>query len=555
MLRIIGIIFCSVLFIVLAQSAHAQFPFENPECVTFDTLNNRYLVSSCGDDAIYSLYSDGRRELFWQDDGIQVLGNCIGGDTFYVSIDYNPSAVVAFDLNTDQLLYELVVAGSRQLDGMTTDSSGHLFIGDGVFNRVYRVDLSDLSYDIYFAGTAVAGIQDIEFDPVNNRILTIGFNADSKLLALNLNSGSYQILVDPPVGQFDGLAVDNEGNYYLSSWQTDIVYRYGPGLTNPPEALFSFPSGAANIEFNSRDDILILPMFDMNEVILMNLYADFSVDQNVGPAPLTANFEASSVLYETVDDWSWVFGDGQNGGGQSIQHVYTEPGLYDITVTADHGGEFYEYSRPSFILVTADSLYGGEESGINGESVPFELYAVNTQPLERLRIPISYSGACVLHYDSFSTAGLRSEAMPVQNLLYADDNAKRLMLNFEGDLAAGTDPIATIYFTIDPASSPGNAEIRIEDHWPDIAEFYTWVFSYPPVLGSGSIQVLACGDVDLNGKVNILDIVYLVTFKFQGGPPPSNPDLADVNNDGRVDILDIVYLVNYKFKSGPSPEC
>jgi len=32
-------------------------------------------------------------------------------------------------------------------------------------------------------------------------------------------------------------------------------------------------------------------------------------------------------------------------------------------------------------------------------------------------------------------------------------------------------------------------------------------------------------------------------------------DCGDVNNDGAVDILDIIYLIDYKFKGGPDPDC
>ncbi|GEM_PF-1565113 len=64
-----------------------------------------------------------------------------------------------------------------------------------------------------------------------------------------------------------------------------------------------------------------------------------------------------------------------------------------------------------------------------------------------------------------------------------------------------------------------------------------------------------CGDVFPDGEINVIDIVYLVNYKFKGGMRPPVLGAADVNSDGNVDILDIVYLVNYKFKGGPDPYC
>jgi len=62
------------------------------------------------------------------------------------------------------------------------------------------------------------------------------------------------------------------------------------------------------------------------------------------------------------------------------------------------------------------------------------------------------------------------------------------------------------------------------------------------------------GDVNNDGVVNILDVLYLVDYKFKGGPRPRPFDsIADVNADGTVDLLDILYLIDYKFKGGPAP--
>ncbi len=64
-----------------------------------------------------------------------------------------------------------------------------------------------------------------------------------------------------------------------------------------------------------------------------------------------------------------------------------------------------------------------------------------------------------------------------------------------------------------------------------------------------------CGDVDNNDEINILDIIFLVDYKFKNGPAPDEPKSADVNGDGLANVLDIVYLINYKFKDGPYPIC
>ncbi|MCP4608633.1 MAG: hypothetical protein GY845_07955, partial [Planctomycetes bacterium] len=89
------------------------------------------------------------------------------------------------------------------------------------------------------------------------------------------------------------------------------------------------------------------------------------------------------------------------------------------------------------------------------------------------------------------------------------------------------------------------------------------------------------GDADLTGKIDILDIVKVINWKYKGAvgvkwpstaydmsqkPAPdgtNNPnptttncdDIMDVNGSNTIDILDIVVLINYKYKGGVAPEC
>ncbi|MCK4606964.1 MAG: hypothetical protein KAU35_06685 [candidate division Zixibacteria bacterium] len=68
-----------------------------------------------------------------------------------------------------------------------------------------------------------------------------------------------------------------------------------------------------------------------------------------------------------------------------------------------------------------------------------------------------------------------------------------------------------------------------------------------------------CGDINGGGEalIDISDLVYLVDYMFNEGPPP--PVMSAANLDGRggglLDISDLIYLVNYMFHQGAAPVC
>ncbi len=65
---------------------------------------------------------------------------------------------------------------------------------------------------------------------------------------------------------------------------------------------------------------------------------------------------------------------------------------------------------------------------------------------------------------------------------------------------------------------------------------------------------IMAGNVNASGGVDITDLVYLVSYMFQGGPAPQPIEAANVNcSDGPPDIADLVYLVDYMFNAGPAP--
>ncbi|MDD4050834.1 MAG: thrombospondin type 3 repeat-containing protein [candidate division Zixibacteria bacterium] len=73
--------------------------------------------------------------------------------------------------------------------------------------------------------------------------------------------------------------------------------------------------------------------------------------------------------------------------------------------------------------------------------------------------------------------------------------------------------------------------------------------------GIGDACDFLCGDANGDGKINIGDAVYLVSYIFRSGPIPAPLGAGDANCDGKVNIGDAVYLVSYIFRGGPPPCC
>jgi len=63
------------------------------------------------------------------------------------------------------------------------------------------------------------------------------------------------------------------------------------------------------------------------------------------------------------------------------------------------------------------------------------------------------------------------------------------------------------------------------------------------------------GDVSGNGNgPDIANLVYLVSYMFQGGPEPPCMAASDIDGDGiGPNIADLIYLVNHMFNWGPAP--
>jgi hypothetical protein len=83
--------------------------------------------------------------------------------------------------------------------------------------------------------------------------------------------------------------------------------------------------------------------------------------------------------------------------------------------------------------------------------------------------------------------------------------------------------------------------------------------SSPPKTNSKALSLninpstITRGDVDNNGEIVYVDILYLVDYIFRQGSPPVPFLAGDADSNGEVSYEDILYLIDYIFRQGPPP--
>ena len=295
-----------LLFVMIISSTYlsGQNLLNGPECVSFDSLNNRYLVSNWYDGNIIAIDLAGQQTYFKQRIG-HALGNCISGNVLYFSTG---TSVLGFNLDNpnDTIMY-LSISGTTQLDGMTVDDEGYLYVV-GSEARIYKINLQTKTYTTFVSSGVSARPQDVIYDRTHNRLLVCSWYANSPIQYVNMSDSTISNLVLTPMGNSDGLALDENGNYYFSSWTTNSIHFYDTTFTNPPALFSSGHSGPANLCFNKRDNIIAVPNFNSNRLDLIpviptsvsenNLITmDFKLDQNY-PNPFNSQTNFNFSLSE-----------------------------------------------------------------------------------------------------------------------------------------------------------------------------------------------------------------------------------------------------------------
>jgi sugar lactone lactonase YvrE len=247
-----------VVFSLLSTAAsRAQNLLNLPESVVYDSPNYRYLVSNWGNGDVVQIDSTGTHSIFIDNEhcyaGLQILD-----DVLYVAC--REYGVKGFDLATGENVLEVSIPGIDNINDITADTSGNLYVSSPPGNAIFKVNIASQTYST-FVESGLYTPNGIYFDEPNNRLLVVSYRNYSPIQAVDLEDSTLSTVYSTNLHNLDGLTQDSDGYYYVSSWFSNACFRIDSTFSSPPELFSSHADDPADIYFNKVDNVLAVPLF------------------------------------------------------------------------------------------------------------------------------------------------------------------------------------------------------------------------------------------------------------------------------------------------------
>ena len=250
------------LLCLLSISAFAQ-SYSSPESVEYDVAHNRWLVSSTGNSTIQQRSASGVISQFVNVSspyGLEIMG-----DSVYVC---SSGRIKGFSLATGAQGTNLQIPGAAFLNGITSDGAGNLYITDFSGYKIYHVNIPG-QYVTNFANLGAAPSPNgIIHDAPNNRLVFVHWGSNAPIKAVSLTDSTVSTLVaSSGYSSIDGIARDGAGNFYISSWGSQKIFKYDNNFSATGVAVVSSGlNNPADIYYATSLDTLGVPNAGNNTV-------------------------------------------------------------------------------------------------------------------------------------------------------------------------------------------------------------------------------------------------------------------------------------------------
>ncbi len=245
--------------------------YNSPESVDYESEGDRYLISNSSEGKILSYaLDDDNLEVFVSGVGSGPHGlEVIGGNVFACS----GSRLKAYDLITGEET-ENINLGASFANGIT-HKGDDVFITDFIGKDIYRYNISTGNFNMYIENLARTP-NGIFYDNIQDRLLVVCWGANAPIYEIDMSDSTYSIVATTNLGNCDGIAMDNNGDFYVSAWSNNAINKFNSDFSNGYTVVVPNMSAPADIFYNTETDVLAIPNSNNNTVIFVDYGANSS---------------------------------------------------------------------------------------------------------------------------------------------------------------------------------------------------------------------------------------------------------------------------------------
>ncbi|WP_162052462.1 SMP-30/gluconolactonase/LRE family protein [Pontibacter pamirensis] len=264
----IGRLFSSGAPVELEQAWASDNTLRTPESVVHDPVRNTIYVSNInkqsgtrkdGDGFISRLSTTGQiEELYWVSGLNDPKGTALHNNVLYVA---DVDEIVAISTQTGSVLGKYKAENARNLNGITVDNNGTVFVTDSDQKRIYQLNNGRVS--VWVDNTRRDNPNGIYKE--GNRMI-VAFKNSGKIRFLDPETKNFTDWTDG-IDAADGIAEAGDGNYLISSWDGEIYYVNSNGKNWSVLNTKGQNMNTADISYAERLGLLLVPTFKDNRVV------------------------------------------------------------------------------------------------------------------------------------------------------------------------------------------------------------------------------------------------------------------------------------------------
>ncbi|MDB0006631.1 T9SS type A sorting domain-containing protein [Flavobacteriales bacterium] len=258
----------SLLFLSLSSFGQQ---YSNPESVDYDSNGEHYLISNSNEGKIlsYDLEND-VLETFISGVGAGPHGLEVVGNEVYAC---SGSRLKAYDLQSGEETVNINL-GATFANGIT-HKVNDVFVTDFSGKDIFRYNITSGSFNMYIQNLPVTP-NGILYDEIEDRLLVVCWGANAPIYEIDMSDSTYTTVASTSLGYCDGIAMDNNGDFYVSAWSNDAVNKFNSDFSGGSTVVVPNMSSPADIYYNRDTDVLAIPNSENNTVIFESFGSSIS---------------------------------------------------------------------------------------------------------------------------------------------------------------------------------------------------------------------------------------------------------------------------------------